>query len=495
MQTKQDVIQWLEDNRERFIAMSDDIWAHPEIRWEEYRASKLQADFLADEGFTVWSIEEMPTAFIAEYGQGQPIIGFAGEYDALPGLSQKAQPTREPVEEGGLGHGCGHNLLGVGCLAPAVVIKEWLESTGIQGTVRYYGCPAEEGGSAKAYMARAGAFDDLDVAFNFHPSSFNMAQKDSCVAIVDTRFRFHGRTSHAGGSPHLGRSALDAVELMNVGVNYLREHVTPNVRMHYVITEGGQAPNIVPDLAEVWYYLRAPQVEELQEVIVRVNKIAEGAALMTETTLEIVPGRGSVNVLNNHCLADLQYAAMDEVGAINFTEEEMSFAQRITDEYPTEMFEDSVKDLTGTYKIKEEIARKPLISQNTKVMDVGVIRTGSTDVGDMSWCVPLSMLRTACFPLAAPGHSWGNAATSGMSIGHKGMMHAAKIMALAAMDCYSDPTYVQKAREEFEKTIQKRPYKSLLQEDVAKADMKSVSSPDSLPERYPQFPFYDRNKR
>jgi len=327
------------------------------------------------------------------------------------------------------------------------------------------------------------------VGFNFHPGSGNMAGKGTSVTILDVYFRFHGRTAHAGGSPHLGRSALDAVELMNVGVNYLREHVLSTVRMHYVITKGGQAPNIVPDLAEVWYFLRAQQPDELEDVVRRVRKVAEGAALMTETTVEEIFGSSCANVLSNHYLADLQYAAMQVIGDIPFTAEEMTFAQRITDEYPTEMFTDSVKYFCEKLKVPEEIARQPLIAQNLPSTDESEVSGGSTDVGDMSWCTPVSMLNTTCFPTAAPGHSWGNVATGGMSIGHKGMLHAAKVMAIAAIDCYTDPIHIQKARAEFEAAIKKQSYRSLIPAG-AKPPIAPDTLVDALPTRYPQCPFY-----
>jgi aminobenzoyl-glutamate utilization protein B len=494
MRIKQDIIQWLEENRDRFIAIAEKIWATPEIAWEEYQSSQLQADFFADEGFTVWSIEDIPTAFVAEWGEGKPIIGFIGEYDALPGLSQKCQPTQEPLEPGAPGHGCGHNLLGTGAVGSATVIKNWLEATGTPGTVRYYGCPAEERGSAKTYMARAGAFDDLDVAFNYHPGSVNMAGKNSSVGVYDVRFRFYGRTAHAGGSPHLGRSALDAVELLNIGVNYLREHVLPSVRMHYVITKGGEAPNIVPDFAEVWYFLRAHLPDEHAELIERVRKIAQGAALMTETRFEEAFGGACSSMLNNHYLADLQYEAMKEIGPMVFTEEEVAFAQKINDEYPAEMFEDSIKSLVNNFHLPEDKIRHPIPPENFPPSGEGYVMGGSTDVGDVSWCTPVSMVTTTCFPMAAPGHSWGNVATGGMSIGHKGMLHAAKVMAVAAMDCYNNPEHIQKAREEFQQATKGRPYKAMIPEEITRPPFVDTTRP-GLAARYPQFPNYDRDRR
>lgn len=493
MQTKQDLIQWLDDNQAPFIDMSDKIWEKPELGWQEFYASQLQADYLAGEGFTVWSIESMNTAFIAQWGEGEPIIGIAGEYDALPGLSQKRQSSQEALEEGAAGHGCGHNMLGTAGVAAAVALRHWLEATGTPGAVRYYGCPAEENGDAKGHMARAGTFDDLAVGFNFHPSVITIPAKGSSVGVYDARYRFHGRTAHAGGSPHLGRSALDAVELMNVGVNFLREHVLPSVRMHYTITKGGEAPNIVPDLAEVWYFLRAHLPEELEDIVKRVRKIAEGAALMTGTELEEIFCSAVASVLSNHYLADLQYDAMKVIGPIDFTDEEIAFAETINSNYPEVMIEDQIKYMTDTLHIPEEKVRKPLLAENFPASDQDDVSGGSTDVGDMSWCVPLSMVTATCWPMAAPGHSWGNVATGGMSIGHKGMMHAAKIMAVAAMDCYSDPVHIQKARAEFDKSTANKPYKSMIPDHLAGPPEQYPAPPGGLVDAYPQCPFYKLN--
>ena len=466
METKHDLIRWLDAESARFIHMADEIWAHPEVAWREFRASKLQADFLAAEGFDVtWDIAGINTAFVAQWGTGHPIIGFAGEYDALAGLSQASQPYQEVLVEGEAGHACGHNLLGTGCLAAAVAIKRWLEATGTEGTVRYYGCPAEERTSGKTFMARAGAFDDLDAAFNYHPDRVNMPSKGTNVGVYDLTFRFHGTAAHAGGSPHMGRSALDAVELMNVGVNYLREHVTEKVRIHYVITHGGDLPNVVPAEAEVWYFVRALERQELDQVAQRVHKIAQGAALMTETTVEETFNGACSSVLNNHYLADLQYRAMKMIGPIEFTEGERAYAQQINDAYPEGNRQSLFKDMELSEDLKAslpELRQQPLLGDNYPPMDERHVSTGSTDVGDMSWITPLSMLRTACFATGASGHSWGIVATSGMSIGHKGMMHAAKIMAVAAYDLYTDPRHLEAARQEFEAATKDNPYRSPL---------------------------------
>ncbi len=470
MRSKQDVIRWLDENQGRFTAMSDAIWENPEVSWQEFRSSKLQADFLAAEGFRVaWDIGGINTAFVAEWGSGRPILGFLGEYDALAGLSQKRQPTEEPAVPGGPGHGCGHNLLGTGCLASALALKEWLAATGSKGTVRYYGCPGEEQISGKTFMARAGAFDDLDAALNYHPDRMNMAGKGTQVGVYELFFRFRGRTAHAGGAPHQGRSALDAVELMNVGVNYLREHVTEKTRIHYVITNGGRLPNVVPDEAEVWYFVRAPRRSELDEVAARVRKVAEGAALMTETTLEVRFRGACSNVLNNHVLADLHYEAMKQVGPIPFTAEEKAYARKINERFPPE----NARSVFDRMEVPEESKAKvaalvdePLLGDNFPSWDARHIATGSTDVGDVSWIAPLSMLRTACTATGAPGHSWAFAATGATSIGHKGMMHAAKVMALVAIDLIERPETLAAARREFEEATREQPYSCPIPADV-----------------------------
>jgi aminobenzoyl-glutamate utilization protein B len=457
MKTKQDVIQWLEENRRQFVDMADAIWERPELAFHEFFASKLQADFLEKQGFRVQrDVAGINTAFIAECGEGRPILGFAGEYDALPALSQKRQPTREAQVDGGAGHGCGHNLLGVAHVASVAVLKLWMEANNIPGTLRYYGCPAEESGGAKTYMAREGLFDDLDAAFNFHPMYANMASKCSMVGVNTLKFHFYGRSAHAGATPHLGRSALDAVELMNVGINYLREHVTPDVRMHYTITNAGGAPNVVPAEAEGLYMIRAHQPDTLREVTGRVRKIAEGAALMTETRVEEIYVNSLSSMLNNRYLADLQHANMAEVGPIHWTDEELKFASEVSQGYPAGT---AAANAAG-YGIPLELLQKPLLGENFPSLDEGMVFTGSTDVGDLSWKAPVSMLTTACWTLAAVGHSWGTVATSGMSIGHKGMMHAAKVMALTAMDLYTEPRHIQLAQDELKKKLEAHPYVS-----------------------------------
>ena len=455
MRPKADIADWLDEHQIRFTAMSDEIWDNPELQFMEFKASKLQADFLAAEGFDItWDVGGISTAFMAEWGAGKPIIAFAGEYDALPGLSQKNQHKPEPVTVGDAGHGCGHNLLGTGCLAAAVALKEWLQGSGQTATVRYFGCPAEEGGSGKVFMGRAGAFDDLDVTFNWHPWYINSAMKGSMLGVNRYFFRFKGTTAHAAADPYSGRSALDALELMNIGVNYLREHVTDDVRLHYVILSGGLAPNVVPDYAESYYYVRAYDPQNLQDVSQRVIRIAKGAAMMTDTDVEIVYKSGSTRVLSNQTLADLQYEIMQELGGIDFTDEERAYAEKINACFS----EANVRTLVNRYGIAPQKAEQPLIGDVMPSRDEGYVSPGSSDMGDMSWYAPCSMLQTATWASRAAAHSWGVVATGKTSIGHKGMMYAAKVMALSAAELILSPPKLAQAQAEFQAAIQRTPY-------------------------------------
>ena len=463
MQRKQDISDWLDEHQIRFTAMADEIWDNPELQFLEFKASKLQADFLASEGFRItWDVGGMSTAFAAEWGVGQPVVAFAGEYDALPGLSQKDQNTRDPIAAGDPGHGCGHNLLGTGCLAAAVAFKEWLQSTGNGGTVRYFGCPAEEGGSGKVFMGRAGAFDDLDVTFNWHPWYINSAMKGSMLSVNRYYFRFRGKSAHAAADPHSGRSALDALELMNIGVNYLREHVTDDVRLHYVIVSGGLAPNVVPDFAESYYYVRANEAQNLEDVSQRVIRVAKGAAMMTDTEVEIAYKSGSTRVLSNEVLADLQYDIMCELGGIDFSDDEQAYAAEINSHFG----DANVKTLVDRYGVDADKAQQPLIGDVLPSNDKGIVSPGSTDMGDMSWYAPCSMLQTATWASRAAAHSWGVVATGRTSIGHKGMMYAAKVMALSAAELVLSPEKLKLAQAEFQAAIAASPYKCPIPDEV-----------------------------
>ena len=459
--TRTDVTEWLEERQQRFITISDTIWKTPEVALAETKACNLQAEDLERDGFRITrNVGELPTAFMAEWGSGSPIIGFLGEYDALPGLSQKNQAKQDPIVSDGPGHGCGHNLLGTASLAAAVSIKAWLEHTGRPGTVRYYGCPAEETCEGKVFMARAGVFDDLDAAITWHPGSVNSVWAGSSLAVNNIKFRFHGRTAHAAAQPETGRSSLDAVELMNVGVNYLREHVIDAARIHYVITHGGGAPNVVPDDAEVWYFIRAPRRDQVEELTERVRKIAAGAAMMTETTLEENFQAGAYNMLSNQVIGDRMQEILEEMGPIPFEEEEMAFGKMIADAFPERLR----AGLLAAEKLPPELVSQGLCGDVFPIRDRGETMPGSTDVSDVSWITPTAQFTTTCHPVGVPGHSWGITATGAMSIGHKGMVHAAKGMAMTAVDLYENPKLLKAAQDEFKASTAGQPYKSPLPE-------------------------------
>jgi aminobenzoyl-glutamate utilization protein B len=455
--TANEITDWLDEREQRFLTISDEIWAHPELGLAEHFACQLQVDDLERDGFTITrNVGDMPTAFMAEWSQGSggPVIGFLGEYDALPGLSQKNQDVQDPLVADGPGHGCGHNLLGTAALAAASVLKGWLTHTGQAGTVRYYGCPAEETGEGKVFMARAGVFDDLDLALTWHPGSKNTVWAGSCLAVNNIRYRFKGRTAHAAANPESGRSALDAVELMNIGVNYLREHMIDEARIHYVITKGGGAPNVVPDDCEVWYFIRSPERHQVDELTERVRNVAQGAALMTETTLEEIFVAGSYNLLPNDVLSDQLMSALERLGPISFSDDEIAYAKTIINAFPIELRRVFLKQ----EKVPLDLIEAGLTGEIWPIADRGEVLPGSTDVSDVSWIAPTAQCTTPTWALGVPGHSWAVTATGAMSIGHKGMMQAAKAMAITAADAVLDPSIIERAQAEFTKRTEGRPY-------------------------------------
>ncbi len=459
-----EVAEWLDERQERYVQMANEIWGFAEVALAETKSCALQAEFLEGEGFTVTrNVGDLPTAFMAEWGSGGPVIGFLGEYDALATLSQKAEPDQSPVTSGAPGHGCGHNLLGTASLAAAHALKAWLEMSGNEGTVRYYGCPAEEIGAGKVFMARAGAFDDLDACFTWHPGATNTAWAGSSLAIDHIRFRFFGKTAHAAASPELGRSALDAVELTNIGVNYLREHVMESARIHYVITNGGGQPNVVPEEAEVWYYVRAPERADLEPITERVRAIARGAEMMTETRLEEHDFHGLHNYLPNGVLTDLMVNVMNEVEPLEFTDEEQAFAARVLEGYPEATRRASVRAL----QLPPDAPDDALLSDVYLPEDAGKTVSGSTDVAEASWVAPTAQIRTTCFAAGTPGHSWGITACGGMSIGHKGMLHAAKIMAVSAAELVNSPDLIEQAKAEHHEVTGGKPYSAPVPDGAA----------------------------
>lgn len=459
-----DIISFLDKKAPELSEIALAIWDYAELGFQEYRSSQIQADYLESHGFTVTrQAGGIPTAFVAEWGEGRPRIGFLGEYDALTGISQEACPERRPRVEGAPGHGCGHNLLGTAAMGAALALKEALSAVGLRGTVRYYGCPAEELLAGKVYMARQGLFSDLDVAITWHPGALNTVRMGTGTAMNSAKFRFHGKTAHAAGDPHNGRSALDAVELMNVGANYLREHVINAARIHYVITDGGGQPNVVPAEAEVWYFVRAPRRSQVEEIYGRLVDVAKGAALMTGTTFDINFLTGCYEVLINDALAEVMWRCLQKVGAPAFDEKDMEFARRLAETFDKA----SVENVIRSPEFQEYRSLQGQVLNTTLVPPSGRGRSGggSTDVGDVSWIVPTVQVSAATVPIGCPGHSWQNCASSGSPIGLKGMMVAAKAMALCGLELVQNPEEIKRAWEEFEQKTREAPYRCPFPQD------------------------------
>lgn len=452
----------------RLSTVARDIWDHPQIALQETYASELLARELEADGFSIeWGVGGMSTAFVATWGSGDPIIGFLGEYDALPGLSQTVSAEKEAIEPGGPGHGCGHNLYGTACLGSVMALKRAMEQDGVGGTIRFYGCPAEEQVIGKVLMARDGAFDDLDAAITWHPGATNLVWNGSSLALNSFKVNFHGVASHAAAAPHLGRSALDGVMLMDVGMNYLREHVMSEARIHSVVTSGGEAPNVVPAYAQVWYYIRAPEREQVDAMYERVQDIARGAALMSGTTHDIEFVAGCFEVLPNNTLSDLMLKKMQVVNDLAFTAEERRFARQLQATFPDKAIQGAF-DRTHKAVPKDTITESienPLWTQVLPHTEAGLPVEGSTDVGDVSWITPTGQITSCCWPLGTPAHSWQMVASSGSSIGSKGMLFAAKAMALTGLDLLRNPDLLARAGEEFDEVRDGVTYKSALPEE------------------------------
>lgn len=436
---KDAVLARMEKDAGRYGELSRRIWETPELGYQETRSAALLAGELRAAGFRVqMGVAGIPTAFTAEWGEGRPVIGIMGEYDALPGLSQDAVAERKPLQAGAPGHGCGHNLLGTASAWAAISVKQWMAEKQVRGVIRFYGTPAEEGGGGKLYMIRAGLFQDADVVLSWHPSSENSASLWSSLAIQSAKFHFKGKPAHASSSPEAGRSALDAAQLFAHAVELLREHVPEKTRIHYIM-RGGSAPNIVPDSAEVFLYARHPSMQTLDGIWQRILKCAEAGALATETTHEVEFVDSSYHTLPNDALAQLVDTNLRRVGGVTYTAEETAFAEA----------------LRRTFA-----ASGPLGSQERIQPPSEGVGSASTDAGDVSWVVPMSQLVTATYPPGTPAHSWQSTAASGMSIGRKGMTVAAKTLALSAMDLFSDPASVAAAKASFEKRRAGQTYQS-----------------------------------
>jgi len=464
MDNRSDIWLGVDAIKAGFIALSDRVWATPEVCYTEARSCAEQLAELKRQGFRITeNVADIPTALMGEWGEGGPVIAFLGEYDALPGLSQEAGVAEpRPVEAGGHGHGCGHNLLGSAALLAATAVKDWLSAHKVPGRVRYYGCPAEEGGAAKAFMVRAGTFDDVDIAITWHPSSFWEVAVTPSLANTRADFIFTGRTSHAAASPHLGRSALDAVELMNVGVNYMREHMPSDARVHYALLDaGGIAPNVVQAHARVRYSIRARDLPGMTELVERVHKIAQGAALMTETKMEMRIISAVSNALHNTPLEEALHRIMEELGPPHFDEADKDFATKIrvtlTEKDIATVYHTIGMDPTdrplADFLVPLDAKRNPLI--------------GSTDVGDVSWVVPTVQVHAPTIAIGTPLHTWQVVAQGKSPHAHKAMVQAAKAMAGLGVKALTEPELIAAAKADLKKRTARTPYVSPLPDDVA----------------------------
>ena len=446
------VIASVNAHEQALIKLSDEIWAYAEIAFKETQSSKVLADYAEAQGFRVQrGVAGIPTAFTATYGAGAPIIGIMGEFDALPGLSQKAQPTKEALVAGAAGHGCGHNMFGPGSLGAAIAIKELMAAGKLKGTIRFYGTPAEEDGSGKVYMARAGLFNDLDVCLDWHPDYENKANMQSSQAVTDWTVEFTGKSSHAAADPWNGKSALDGAELFTTGVNFLREHIRPSARIHYVYKDGGNVPNVIPDKASVWIWMRDSKRSGVAVLEERVRAIAEGAAMMAGVEYTIKLNSGLYEILNNEAGAQVLHRNMELLGPIIYSQEEIAFAKEIQEAYGL-----PAKGMNGNIK--------PL--ETTKADPDG----GSTDVGDISWIVPEITLLAVTAPYESPWHSWVVVACGGMSIGHKGMLFASKSLGMTMVDLFENEALRNEIKTEFLKRKGDEVWKPMLPDGPAPID-------------------------
>ncbi|MBL8173372.1 MAG: amidohydrolase [Bryobacterales bacterium] len=437
------MLEAMDTRAAHFGEVSRQIWEFAELGYKEVRSSALLRSELQKAGFRIReNIGGMPTAFTAEWGAGKPVLGILGEFDALPGLSQDITPERKPLAAGASGHGCGHNLFGTASAFAAIAVKQWMEEKKIPGTLRFYGAPAEEGGGGKIYMIRAGVFQDVDAVLDWHPGTANSAGLGTSLANISGKFRFHGKASHAAANPQLGRSALDALLLMSHGVELLREHVPSTTRIHYVITKGGAAPNVVPDATEGYFYARSPSMPVLDNVWDRIVKCAQAGALATETRLEVELVNSVYNKLPNEPISRVFHKHLQSLGGIQYNEEERRFAETLRKSF------------------SPEEGAEPGAESRILPFEAERASPGSTDVSDVSWVVPTASFRTATCVPGAPGHSWQNVACAGSSIGRKGMVLAAKVLALSAADILTAPAVLIEARKDFDKRRAGHEYRS-----------------------------------
>jgi len=455
---KEKMSRHLDESLEELHALSKAIWDNPEVAFNEHFAKKAQMEFMSKNGFNVMDIEGIDTAFIAEYGSGSVKVGFLGEYDALPGLSQEVSAERKPVVENGNGHGCGHNLIGVGSIAAAIALKEAAEAEKLDCTIRYYGCPAEEAIVGKLDMIEKDVFRDLDFCLTWHPFDVNKVWTPTTLSSIELLFKFKGIASHAADGPHLGRSALDAVELMNVGVNYLREHVIDKARIHYAITNGGSKPNVVPDLAESHYYARAPKNHQLFDIVKRIIKVAQGAGMMTETELEYQINSGMYDFLANLQLSTLLEENCKNVSVPKPEEEELELFKAIG----STISETGKNERFSKYRMQDfDYNEHPAMPFFDCTDWKNEVIAGSTDVGDVSWTVPTGQLMGAAWAFGVPAHTWQATACSGTKYATKVALMIGKVLAGAAYDAISTPEHLQNIKVEFSKNTSGFIYKRI----------------------------------
>ncbi len=441
-QVKQDALAKVKATEELAWKNAEQIWEWAEPGYQEKQSSALLAAWLEQAGFRIeHGVANIPTAFTATIGEGKPVLAILGEFDALPGLSQRSVPYQDKPDGGYYGHGCGHHLFGVASATAAIALAEQIKSGKLKGTLRFYGCPAEEGGSAKVFLARAGLFSDVDAALHWHPSSRNAAGDRSSLARIAVKFRFHGKSAHAAAAPDQGRSALDAVELTNFGTQLLREHVPDGTRIHYIITSGGDAPNVVPNFAEVYYYVRHPSSDVVREVYKRVVKCAEAGALGTETRLEIHNEGGIVEILPNNALSEVTRKNLEELNDLGYSSEDLEFALKLQSTLSAPKSLDSIKTVINTR---------------------GETGQGSTDVGDVSWNVPTTGFNAACWVPGTPGHSWQAVACGKTMIAKNGMMLAARVLTATAVDLFESPEVIAQGKQELARRLGERKYKPLV---------------------------------
>ena len=463
---KRMAVDWVQENKDLLVDTHQKIWELAEVGLQEFETGKLLADILEENGFTVErGVAGMPSAFVATYGSGAPVIGLMAELDALPGLSQKAVPYRAPREEGAAGHGCGHNSYATTAMGAALAVKAAMEKGDVPGTIKCFGCPAEETLVGKVFMVRDGVFDGVDACLGHHPGASNTASLGSGNAMNSVKFEFFGKASHAGGSPEQGISALDAVEMMNIGVNYMREHVVQETRMHYVIEDGGHEPNVVPAYARSWFYVRAPTRDLVDQYYDRVLKIAEGADLMAGTTHKVRFLTGVHNGLPNRPLAETIVANMREIGAPTYSEDELAFARELGKSVSPEQKRSGL-----SRSLLPDAMELVDVDLNTRIYDPhGEERKGgggSSDVADVAWNTPTQEFSTAYFVVGAPGHSWQHAAIGGTTIAQKSTIFATKVMAATALDLLGSPDLVQSARADWEQRMTGLAYKCPLPPDL-----------------------------